>query len=150
VLLFVLVAWGGLAAGGLGLVGAPLREHAPAVLVAVVSSVAALAATQRMEHRLGELAEPYHTGRAGRYLTAAKVLGAAGAIGALVGRRNRIASAAAGASLVAASACERLGIFHGGMESARDPRYTVSMQRRRVDERRRDERANSASVAASV
>jgi hypothetical protein len=104
-----------------------------------------------MEHRLGELAEPYRTGRGGRYLKAGKVLAAAGAVGAVLGRRNRMLSAAAGAALVASSACERLGVFHGGMESARDPRYTVSMQRRRIESRGPiAERAGSPSVAASV
>jgi hypothetical protein len=148
---FVFVASAAMAASGLGLVGVPLRERAPAARLAVASTVAAVAATQRMDQRLGDLAEPYRSGRGGRYLRAAKVLAVAGAVGTVVGRRSRLASALSGAALVTASACERLGVFHGGVASARDPAYTVSMQRRRLDERRAIEgRAQPQSVSASV
>ena len=41
-------------------------------------------------------------------------------------------AAAAGAALVAASAATRFGIFHAGLESARDPKYTVVPQRQRL------------------
>jgi hypothetical protein len=39
---------------------------------------------------------------------------------------------AAGAALLAGSACTRFGIFRAGLESARDPKYTVQPQRRRL------------------
>jgi len=38
----------------------------------------------------------------------------------------------AGAALVAASACTRFGIFHAGVQSASDPKYTVEPQRARL------------------
>jgi hypothetical protein len=41
----------------------------------------------------------------------------------------------AGAALVAASAATRWGIYHAGMASARDPKYTVVPQRQRLNER---------------
>ncbi len=41
------------------------------------------------------------------------------------------AGSAASASLVAASAMTRFGIFEAGMASARDPKYTIVPQRRR-------------------
>jgi hypothetical protein len=34
---------------------------------------------------------------------------------------------------MAASACTRFGIFHAGVASAQDPRYTVQPQRDRLD-----------------
>ena len=48
----------------------------------------------------------------------------------MLGRRSRAVSALAGASLVAASAMTRFGIFEAGMASARDPKYTIVPQRR--------------------
>jgi hypothetical protein len=63
---------------------------------------------------------------------ASQVLSVTGAAGAVLGRRSRLASALSGAALLAASACTRWGIFHAGMDSARDPRYTVEPQRERL------------------
>src|SRR5262249_44749567 len=58
-----------------------------------------------------------------------------GLAGALLGRRSRALSALSGASLLAASALTRFGIFEAGMASARDPRYTIVPQRQRQDGR---------------
>jgi hypothetical protein len=58
-----------------------------------------------------------------------EVLTAGGLAGALLGRRSRIISALSGASLLAASALTRFGIFEAGMASARDPKYTIVPQR---------------------
>jgi hypothetical protein len=52
--------------------------------------------------------------------------------GAVLGRRSRALSALSGASLLAASAMTRFGIFQAGMASARDPRYTIIPQRARA------------------
>ena len=92
-----------------------------------------LAAVHRIQTRLGMLAEPYRTGRAGRLLGLSRALTIAGAAGALAGRRSRILSALAGASLVAASVATRFGIYEGGVASAKDPKYTVLPQRERLD-----------------
>jgi len=69
-------------------------------------------------------------------LRAAELLTVGGLAGAVLGRRNRAVSALAGASLLAASALTRFGVFEAGMASARDPKYTVIPQRRRRDRRR--------------
>jgi hypothetical protein len=94
-----------------------------------------IASTEIMTRRLGLSAEPYSQGRAGKLMLAAKVLTAAGAAGAVLGRRSRIMSAAAGACLVAGSAALRFAVFDAGVQSARDPRYTVIPQRERVARR---------------
>jgi hypothetical protein len=60
------------------------------------------------------------------------VLTAAGAVGALLGRRSRTVSALAGLSLLAGSLATRFGIFEGGVASAKDPKYTVLPQRERL------------------
>jgi hypothetical protein len=92
-----------------------------------------LAVERQMEGRMGLAAEPLHDGHAGALMRASKALTATGAVGALVGGRSRVVSAAAGAALLAGSACLRFGFFDAGQASARDPRYTVVPQRERVD-----------------
>jgi hypothetical protein len=86
-----------------------------------------------MERRLGLVAEPYHSGASGELMLAAKVLTATGAAAALAARgRSRLLSMAAGATLLAASAVTRFGVFHAGLASARDPKYTIVPQRARA------------------
>jgi hypothetical protein len=62
------------------------------------------------------------------------VLTAAGVAGALLGRRSKVISVLSGAALLAASVATRFGIFDGGVESAKDPKYTVVPQRDRLDQ----------------
>jgi hypothetical protein len=96
---------------------------------------AELVAEQLLERRLGMVAETLHAGTAGKRLRAAKVLSAAGALGSMtVARRSRAGAALSGAALLAGSALTRFGLFAAGMESARDPKYTVEPQRQRLRE----------------
>jgi hypothetical protein len=132
---FVFVGSGATAAGGLGLLAAPPGETAPARNLALFGAGLELAAFERMTRRIGMVAGPYSSGRGGRYVRAGKVLSLLGAAGAALGRRSRIASAASGAALLAASAATRWGIYHAGMASAGDPKYTVIPQRQRLRER---------------
>jgi hypothetical protein len=132
---YVFVGSAASAAGGFALLAAPPGQQGPARRLAVLGSVAELAARQLLERRLGDLAEPYHQGKSGRLLRAAEILTAAGAAGAALTRRTRIGSALSGAALLAASALTRYGIFEAGMASARDPKYTVVPQRQRADAR---------------
>ncbi|MGH3273860.1 MAG: NrfD/PsrC family molybdoenzyme membrane anchor subunit, partial [Streptosporangiaceae bacterium] len=90
------------------------------------------AATEIMRRRLGLVGEPYSQGRSGRLMTAARALTVAGGLGALLGRRSRLVSALAGAALVGGSAVLRFGVFEAGVQSARDPKYTVIPQRERL------------------
>ena len=72
-------------------------------------------------------------------LRVAEGLAVGGLAGALLGRRSRALSALSGASLLAASALTRFGIFEAGLASARDPKYTIVPQRqaeRRPEQRR--------------
>jgi hypothetical protein len=131
---FVFVGSAASAAGGLGMATAPPAQQAPARVLGVLGASLELAAFELMEKRLGMVAEPYSGGRGGTYIRAGKALSAAGILGALLGRRSRVVSAAAGAALVAASAATRWGIYHAGMQSAKDPRYTVVPQRARLAE----------------
>ncbi|SCG36221.1 NrfD/PsrC family molybdoenzyme membrane anchor subunit [Micromonospora coxensis] len=120
---------------GVGLIAAPCAQAGPARRLAVAGAALELWGAHSVETRLGLLSEPYRTGTAGRLLRAGRALTAAGVAGALVGRRSRAVSAISGAALLAASVATRFGIFHGGVASARDPKYTVLPQRERIRRR---------------
>jgi len=134
---WVFVGSAATAAGGLGLLVGPTAENGPARRLAMLGAAAELLAAKRMEQSAGELvAEPYKTGRGGAYMRAGEVLTVAGlALGAVAGRRRRVAAAVGGTALMAASACTRWGIFHAGLASASDPRHTIEPQRRRLERR---------------
>jgi DMSO reductase anchor subunit len=125
-----------LSGGGVGLLSAPPDQAGPARVMAVAGTGLALAAEKRMISRLGFVAEPYHAGRAGRWMRSAQALTAAGAVGAVAGRRSRLVTALSGAALLAGSLCTRFGVFEAGKASAKDPKYTVVPQRERLDARR--------------
>ena len=54
----------------------------------------------------------------------------------MLGGRRRSVAVASGLALMAASALTRFGVFEAGLESARDPRYTIEPQKRRLASRR--------------
>jgi hypothetical protein len=128
------------AAGGLGLLATAPGAAEPARKLAVLGAGVELVAKRRLIRRLAAtpglessrgLAEPYEVGRSGTVLRLAEALAAGGLAGAVLGRRSRTLSALSGASLLAASALTRFGIFEAGMASARDPKYTIVPQRHR-------------------
>ena len=132
---FVFTASAAAAAGGFGMLVAPPREAGPARALAAYGAVVEIVASRRMERRLGPLAETLHTGKAHRYLRLAQVLTVGGAlVGAVLGRRSRVAAAAGGVALMAGGVLERLGLLHAGIESTKDPRHVVGLQRRRMEE----------------
>ena len=121
------------AAGGLGLLATRPADAEPARNLAVLGATVELIAKRQLIRRLAgsegqSLAEPYETGTTGAILRLAEFLTAGALAGAVLGRRSRAVSALAGASLVAASAMTRFGIFEAGMASARDPKYTIVPQ----------------------
>jgi hypothetical protein len=118
-----------------GLIAAPVDQAGPARRMALCGAALELYEEHRVEHGHGLLAEPYRQGRAGRLLRAARVLTAAGAVGAVLGRHSRVISALSGLSLLAGSMATRFGIFDGGIASAKDPKYTVLPQRERLAQR---------------
>jgi formate-dependent nitrite reductase membrane component NrfD len=132
---FVFAGSAAATAGAAALLLAPADEAAPLRRV-VVGGVALEGATQTlMEKRLGEVAEPYDEGDAGRYAKAAKVLNAAGAALVAVsgGTGVRRAAGQVGAALVlGGGVCLRWSVFRAGFQSARDPRHVVGPQRERA------------------
>ena len=133
---FVFVGSAAVAAGGLGMLGAPAEQAGAARRMAIGGALLELAAEQRMESSMGLAAEPLHQGIAGRLMRLSKALTALGTLGTLFAGRDRRIGAVSGVALLAASACTRFGIFHAGQQSARDPKYTVVPQRERLNARR--------------
>jgi formate-dependent nitrite reductase membrane component NrfD len=109
------------------------EEAAPARKLAVLGAAVELFAAKLMEHRLGELGEPYRIGVAGGLSTLARYLSGVGAgLVGLWGRRRGAARTGA-ALILAGAAAERWAVFKAGFASARDPKYTVKPQRERID-----------------
>lgn len=130
---FVFAGSAGAAAGGLAMALVPPAAAGPARRLAAIGAALDLSAARRMERDIGLSAEPYEQGMAGRLSRWAQALTAGGAVaGAVLGRRSRVAAVAAGAALLAGSACTRFAVFHAGVQSAADPRYTVVPQRARA------------------
>jgi hypothetical protein len=119
-------------AGATATVLTPPSHAGLARSLAMGGMVAELAATEVMERRLGELGEPYHSGAAGRFSRAAKLLGVGGVAALALGGRRRALAAAGGVAVMAASLCERMAIFNAGPPSANDPKYVVGPQRERL------------------
>jgi hypothetical protein len=119
----------------------------PAVRFAVLGSLTELTAKSMLLRRLGDGAKPYQEGKAGQLMEAGEVLTAAGLAGAVLAGRDRTAAALSGLALLTASALTRFGVFEAGRASARDPRYTVEPQRRRLRKARADETAKQVAPA---
>ncbi|MGR7024926.1 hypothetical protein [Geodermatophilus sp. URMC 62] len=110
----------------------PVAEAGPSRKMAVTGAAIELAVVHRVENGHGTVSEPFHTGRAGTLLRAAKACTAAGAGLTLVVGRSRAVAVVSGALLAAGSLLTRFGVFEAGMASARGPKYTVVPQRERL------------------
>lgn len=130
---FLFVGSAASAAGGLGLLAAPVAQTGPARRLAIGGAGIELGMTEVMIRRAGLVSETFEQDRAGALMRAAKIATVAGAVGAAVfGRRSRWGSAASGAALLAGSALTRFGIFEAGRASTLDPKYVVVPQRERA------------------
>ncbi|MEU2923942.1 NrfD/PsrC family molybdoenzyme membrane anchor subunit [Streptomyces sp. NPDC007251] len=134
---FVFAGSAATAASGLALAAAPVAQAGPARRLAVLGAALELGAFQAMKRRMGLSAEPFEQGRPHLLLRAAEALTAGGAVLALIGGRDRRLALAAGAALLTGSAALRFGVFHAGVASAEDPKYTVVPQRERMERRGR-------------
>ena len=135
---FVFVSSASLASAGLAMVMTPVAEAAPARRLAVLGVLGDLAATQVMRRRMDPVvAETLRDGQPGRLLRLSEALAVAGGVGTLLGGgRRRGVAVAAGLALAAAAALTRFGVLEAGIRSAKDPRYTIEPQKRRLAARR--------------
>ena len=161
---FVFAGSAAASAGALASLVAPADEATPARRLAVAGAVGELVAAEFMKHRLGELAEPYRQGDAGRWSRRATACTAAGAaLLAWTGRQprpqhrpspasvpssggqntrwwaqNEVGDVLGAVLVLAGGISQRWAVFRAGFVSAADPRYTVGPQRARRDARTRD------------
>ncbi|TFV90350.1 NrfD/PsrC family molybdoenzyme membrane anchor subunit [Blastococcus sp. CT_GayMR16] len=126
------------AGGGLCMIFTPVDEAGPARKMAVAGAAVELGVVHQIESDESIVSEPYHLGRAGRFMQAAKTCTAAGAGLTVVAGRTRLGAVASGTLLAAGSLLTRFGVFDAGMASARDPKYTVIPQRERMAARDRE------------
>src|SRR5439155_25689546 len=132
---FVFAGGAGASAGAAAVLITPAADAGPARRLAVLGAVLEVGAELAMERRLGDLAEPYRSGDAGRWSTLAKGALAAGASLIALGGRRRRAGALGAALVLAGTALTRWSIFKAGFASAEDPKYVVAPQRERISAR---------------
>ncbi len=135
---FVFVGSAALASGGVQMALTAPAHAAPVRRLALLGVGTELLAMHRLEQHLEELDidEPISSGEGSGKLRLAKALVVAGGLGTMLSGRSRVAAVASGAALAAASALTRFGIVEAGIESAKDPKYTVRVQRAHLEERR--------------
>lgn len=119
-------------AGALSMTMVPTAEARPARAMAMAGSALELVADHYKQRRAGPVGEVYRQGRPGRVLRAARALTWLGAGTAVLAGRSRAAAISSGLLLTAATAAMRYGVFEAGRDSARDPQYTVRVQRQRL------------------
>ncbi len=132
---FVFVGSALAAGGGAAMLTTSVEQCAPARRMAVGGATLELAAFALLERNAGLVGEPLHTGAAGRLLRASKALTVGGAALTVLGGRRRSLAALGGLALNVGSALTRFGVFHAGIESAKDPKYVVVPQRERMTAR---------------
>jgi hypothetical protein len=98
----------------------------------VLGAAVELVAPRRMGRRLGLVAGPLHTGYRRQLLRVGKALSIGSTVLAIAGHRSRAASTVAGAAFLGAAIRTRFGILTAGMNSSREPKYTVAPQRERL------------------
>lgn len=147
---FVFVGSALAAAGGAAMATTSPEQSAPARRMAIGGTILESGAMAVLERTIGVPGETMHRGRAGAQLKAAKALMVSGATLTLVGGRWRPAAVVAGFALAAGSALTRFGIVEAGMESAKDPRYTVIPQNQRLAARRAQAAIDANSDATGM
>jgi hypothetical protein len=143
---FVFAGSGMAAGGGVCMVFTPVDEAGPARKMAVTGAAIELAMVRQVEESGSVVSEPYHEGRAGKLMRAARTCTAAGAGLTVLAGRTRLGAVASGTLLAAGSLLTRFGVFDAGMASARDPKYTVIPQRERLMARAAAEAGEARSV----
>jgi hypothetical protein len=84
------------------------------------------------------VAEPFHEGRPGKFMRAAKACTSAGLGLAVLGGRRRWGAVASGTLLAAGSLLTRFGVFEAGIASTKDPKYVVIPQKERLAARQNE------------
>jgi polysulfide reductase-like protein len=120
-------------AGAAALITTPTSSAGPARRATLAGVAAEVGLMQVMEKRLGFVGDVYRQGEAGKLGRLAKAgTLAGGALVAARGKRSRLAAAAGGGLVLAGELALRFAVYKAGFQSARDPRYTVIPQKKRL------------------
>ena len=133
---FVFAGSSAASAGAAAILFVPPRDAGPAQRLLVLGAVIGGTGMKLMERKLGFAGEPYKKGTAGRLAKAARALTVAGAAVTAVAGRKRTGATVGAALVLAGGMCLRWSVYKAGFQSARDPRYTVELQRRRLESAR--------------
>lgn len=129
------------AGGGICMAFTPVGEAEPARKMAILGAGIELAVVRGIEGSDRIEAEPYHEGRPGQFMRAAKACTSTGLGLAVVAGRRRWGAVASGALLAAGSLLTRFGVFEAGIASTKDPKYVVVPQRERMAAREAEARS---------
>jgi DMSO reductase anchor subunit len=134
---FAFAGGSAMAAGGMAALLAP-DEAGPARRLAIIGALTEVAALEYSKATMGEVAEPYKTGAAGKLDKATTVCALSGAAFHAVAevRRSRGLGRLASLITLAGSMLGRWTVFKGGFQSAAAPQYTVEPQRERLSRQR--------------
>jgi formate-dependent nitrite reductase membrane component NrfD len=130
---FVFAGSSATTAGAAAILFVPPTHAGPARRLLLLGAVLEGAGMTFMEKKLGFAGEPYKQGTAGRLAKAARALTLTGAALTAIAGRKRAGAAAGAAFVLAGGMCLRWSVYKAGFQSARDPRYTVELQRRRLE-----------------
>jgi hypothetical protein len=143
---FVFAAGAGLTAGAAATAATPPEHAAAARRLALVGSMAELAAQQVLHRTLGEHDDPYKQSAPKRLeLMAQGGLLAGSALMAARGRSSRLAAAMGGALMLGGGLAARWSIYKAGLASAADPKYVVGPQRAGIQSGARPGAARTAA-----
>ncbi|WP_347058971.1 NrfD/PsrC family molybdoenzyme membrane anchor subunit [Blastococcus sp. HT6-30] len=120
------------AGGGITMMFTPVEEAGPARKMAMAGAAIELAVVHKVENDHGIVSEPFHEGRPGTFMRAARTCTAVGAGLTAVAGRTRLGAIASGTLLAAGSLLTRFGVFEAGIASTKDPKYVVVPQRERL------------------
>src|SRR4051812_39076042 len=134
------------AGGGICMALTPLSESEPARKMAIIGAGIELAAIRGVEGSDSIVAEPFHEGRPGKFMRAAKACTSTGLGLAVLGGRTRVGAVASGTLLAAGSLLTRFGVFEPGVASTKDPKY-VAPQRERTAARTRGKASSVTGIS---
>jgi hypothetical protein len=119
-----------LSAGAAAVAVTPIEHARPARRLALAAAAVELGSKELMQRSIGEVAEPYEQGAAGRFnnLSRACIVAGAGLL-ARRGGASRGAAAVAGGLLCAGALSARLSTMRAGFQAAADPKYVIGPQR---------------------
>jgi len=127
------------AGGGITMALTPVAEAGPSRKTALTGVALELFMINKVENGHGLLSEPYHEGKAGTLMRAAKTATVTGAAFTALLGRTRVGAVIGGTLLAAGSVMTRMGVFEAGIASTKDPKYIVIPQKERMAARKAGE-----------